>query len=115
MTAWWLANLAHVRIHRETRRRPLDLHAEELPHLLPLPARPCDADPIVYRHVNAEGFIAYQQNWYSAPWRFIGAIVPVRIAESELVIYSPKLQEIVRYRRHERSVVGQSQDSGVGD
>lgn len=107
VTAWWLANVADVRIHRETRRRPLDLHAEELPHLLPLPARPYDADPVVYRHVNAEGFIAYQQNWYSAPWRYIGAIVPVRVAESELVIYSPKLQEIARHRRLDRSVVGQ--------
>jgi hypothetical protein len=31
----WLAEVADVRVHRETKRRPLDLHAEELPYLIP--------------------------------------------------------------------------------
>ena len=34
--AQWLAEVADVRIHRETKRRPIDLHAEELPYLIPL-------------------------------------------------------------------------------
>ena len=38
VTAWWLENVANVRVHGQTRRRPLDLHAEELPHLIPLPS-----------------------------------------------------------------------------
>jgi transposase len=29
VTAWWLAEVADVRIHRETQRRPLDAHVEE--------------------------------------------------------------------------------------
>ena len=37
--AAWLAEVADVRVHRETKRRPLDLHAEEQPHLLPLPGQ----------------------------------------------------------------------------
>jgi len=31
VTAWWLAEVADVRVHRQTRRRPIDMHAEELP------------------------------------------------------------------------------------
>ena len=42
VTAWWLANVADVRVHRETKQRPLDRHAEERPHLIPLPATPYD-------------------------------------------------------------------------
>ena len=42
-TAWWLAEVADVRVHRQTQARPIDRHAEERPHLVPLPARPFDA------------------------------------------------------------------------
>ena len=36
VAAWWLAEVADVRIHRQTQRRPLDMHAEELPAPDPL-------------------------------------------------------------------------------
>src|SRR5208283_2495297 len=36
VTDWWLKEVADVRVHRQTRRRPIDMHAEELPHLIPL-------------------------------------------------------------------------------
>ena len=39
-TAWWLANVADVRVHGETKQRPVDRHALEVPHLLALPAVP---------------------------------------------------------------------------
>ena len=39
-TQVWLANTADVRIHRETRKRPIDAHAEEQSHLLKLPEQP---------------------------------------------------------------------------
>src|SRR6478672_1490288 len=86
-TAWWLAEVADVRIHRQTRARPLDRHAEEQPFLLPLPAQPFDASEVVYRTVDAEGYVAYRQNFYSAPWRLIGQIVAVRIGEDVVTIY----------------------------
>ena len=65
--AWWLAEVADVRLHRQTEARPLDRHAEERPHLLPLPARPFDTAEVVYRTVDVEGFVVYRQNFYSAP------------------------------------------------
>src|SRR5205085_2790495 len=54
VTAWWLAEVADVRVHGETGQRPLDRHAEEVPHLLALPAVAYDVSPVVYRHVSAE-------------------------------------------------------------
>jgi transposase len=35
---WWLAEVADVRVHRQTKARPLDRHREEQPHLIVLPA-----------------------------------------------------------------------------
>ena len=98
-TAWWLAHVADVRLHKTTHRTPLDLYQEELPHLLPLPEKPFDTAEVVYRTVNPEGFISYLQNFYSVPWQRIGQLLPVRITESEVVVYDPDIREIARHQR----------------
>jgi transposase len=107
VTAWWLANVADVRVHRETKQRPLDRHAEERPHLLPLPAAAYDVALVVYRVVNVEGYIAYQQNDYSIPWRYIGQALPVRVTDTELIVYGPHVEEVARHRLLPRDVTGQ--------
>ena len=90
VAAWWLREVADVRQHRQTRRRPIDLHAEELPHLIPLPERPYEVAEIVYRTVDAEGFIPYGNNRYSVPWHYLGQVLPVRITDEAVTIYSPR-------------------------
>ncbi|MDD4892208.1 MAG: IS21 family transposase [Phycisphaerae bacterium] len=107
VTAWWLAEVADVRVHRETKRRPVDLHAEELPYLIPLPDKPYDTAEVVYRTVNAEGMVSYRQNFYSVPWRYLGQVLPLRITEEELIVYGPNLEELARHRLLPRSVTGQ--------
>src|SRR5439155_1069255 len=57
MAMCWLAETADVRVHRETKRRPIDLFAEEKPHLLGLPAQPYDTARVFYRTVDADGHI----------------------------------------------------------
>jgi transposase len=104
---WWLAEVADVRIHRQTKARPVDRHAEERPHLLPLPARPFDSSEVVYRTVDAEGFVVYRQNFYSAPWRLIGQTVAVRLTQDELTIYDPAFVAAACHRLFPRSVAGQ--------
>jgi len=97
-TAWWLANVADVRVHGETKERPLDRHAQEVPHLLPLPAHAYEVAPVVYRHVSAEGLVVWQANRYSVPWRLIGRLLAVRITADELIVYGPDLTEVARHR-----------------
>lgn len=46
---WWLAEVADKRIHSTTKKTPLELHAEELPHLLPLPSLQFDTAQVEYR------------------------------------------------------------------
>jgi transposase len=106
-TAWWLHNVADVRIHGETKQRPIDRHAEERPQLIALPAAPYDLAVVEYRVVNVEGFVVYRQNSYSVPWRSIGQALPVRITETELIVYGPHIEEIARHRLFPRDQTGQ--------
>ena len=99
VAAWWLAEVADVREHRQTKRRPIDLHAEELPHLIPLPERPYEVAEMVYRTVDAEGFIPYGNNRYSVPWHYLGQVLPVRITDEAVTIYSPRLELLARHVR----------------
>jgi Integrase core domain len=96
-TSWWLAQVADVRELRALGQTPVQLHQEELPHLIPLPAQAYDVAPVVYRTVNVEGLVTYCQNGYSVPWRSIGNVVPVRVTENELIVYGPQLEEIARH------------------
>jgi transposase len=107
VTTWWLEHVADVRVHRETGQTPRQRHAEEVPHLLPVPACPFQADPVVHRTVDAEGFVAWRGNRYSVPYSHLGRLLPVRLTETELIVYGPRLEAIARHRLLARSVTGQ--------
>ena len=97
VTRWWLANVADVRTHRTTKKRPLDACAEEQPHLLSLPVHQYDTAKVVYRVVDVEGFISYANNQYSAPWRMVGELLPVRVTEDELFVYDRRVKQLAKH------------------
>ena len=107
VTASWLIQVADLHVHRETKQRPIDRYAEERPYLVPLPAQPYDTAQVLYRIVDVEGFVCYQQNHYSVPWRYIGQSLPLRITEETVIIYSPAVVEIARHRLFPRGSVQQ--------
>jgi transposase len=106
-TMLWLAETADVRVHRETKRRPIDLFEEEQPHLLALPGRAYDTARVLYRTVDPDGHIAYLQNFYSVPWQRIGELLPVRVTENELIVYGPDVKEIARHDLYPSGTTGQ--------
>ena len=106
-TLHWLSETADVRVHRETKRRPIDLFEEEKPHLLALPAQAYDTARVVYRTVDPDGHIAYLQNFYSVPWQRIGELLPVRITDHELMVYGPDVKEIARHELYPSGTTGQ--------
>jgi len=97
VTAWWLHNVADQHVLRDFKESPLQRHAREQAHLLPLPACDFDTAQVVYRHVNVEGYITHRLNLYSVPWSYIGQVLPVRITAGEVLIYSIRLDEIARH------------------
>ena len=106
-TAWWLAEVADVRLHRLTQARPVDRHAQERPHLVPLPAQAYDTSEVVYRTVDAEGFVVYRQNFYSAPWSLIGQSVAIRVTERGLAIYDRSFVVAADHPLFPKDVTGQ--------
>jgi transposase len=107
VTAWWLANVADVRVLQQTKQTPRDRHAAEAPRLLPLPAADYHADAVVHRTVDVEGFLAWRGNRYSVPYSQLGRLLPVRLTETELIVYGPKLDEVARHSLLPRHVSGQ--------
>jgi transposase len=108
VTRAWLAEVADQRIHRHTHKRPIELHEQEKPHLLPLPDHPFDTSEVVYRTVMPEGYVAYLQNLYSVPWNYIGALLPVRVTDTELIVYKPDVDSnpLARHELFTRAVSG---------
>jgi hypothetical protein len=98
VTQEWLANVADVRVLRDFQESPRERHTREQPHLLPLPASDFDTALVLYRHVNVEGFVAYRLNFYSVPWSSIGQVLPVRVSDDEVIVYSIGLEAIARHR-----------------
>ena len=97
VTRWWLANVADTRVHRTTKKRPIDAHQEELPHLLSLPEHHFDTSQVIYRVVDVEGFLRYRKNRYSVPWQWIGILVPVRLIEDTLMVYNDRIEVIAEH------------------
>lgn len=94
----WLDTIADPRpLKRMRDRTRLELFAEEQPLLRPLPQHPYDTARVLYRLCDIEGFIAWENNWYSLPYEYVTEILPVRITESELFIYKPDLTCIARH------------------
>jgi len=106
-TAWWLAHVADVHQRREAKQTPLQLHQEELAHLIPLPTQAYDVSSVIDRTVDVEGLITYRQNRYSVPWRYIGCLLPVRVTATELIVYGPQVEEIARHALWSPKATGQ--------
>jgi transposase len=113
VTAWWLAEVADVRVHQTTHQTPLELHALEVPHLLPLPACAYDWAPMLYRMVTVEGYVRVRQNLYSVPWRHIGRLLPVRVTDTEVILYGPQLDEIARHALLPATASGQHSEQAA--
>lgn len=93
----WLHEKNDQRIHRTTKQKPIDLYKEELPYLQPLPNQQFDTSLIEYRVVNNESCIEWCGYFYAVPQRYMYEACPVRISDTEIIIYSPGCEEVRRY------------------
>lgn len=93
----WLANRNDTRIHDTTRRRPIDLHGEERPHLLSLPIHAFDTAQVVYRIASVDGYVAWDGNYYSVPPQYITRALVLKVFEREVVVYSPSIEPLARH------------------
>ena len=83
----WLAEIANVRIHGETHRRPLDLFAEERAYLKPANVNPYDLARVLTLRASSQFRIVLDTNRYSVPASHAGRLLTVKVYPDRLCIY----------------------------
>jgi len=96
----WLHEVADVKEHETTRRRPLDLWKQEQPHLQPIGQQPFLTPP-AYRvqQVYQDGFVKVLGNRYSVPSSHHGAEVKIRVTEERVEIRTLEEELLCRHWR----------------
>lgn len=85
----WLDQVANVRIHSTTRRRPVDMFAEEQPLLIELPAQAYPTGTILVRRVQPDGYIPVDACFYPVP-------EAIRGAEARVMVYPHRVEILDR-------------------
>ncbi len=94
----WLETVANVRLHSETRQRPIDMFEQEKAHLLPLNPASYDIGRISTVRVNKQFRVAFDANHYSVPVNYVGIRVILKAYPDRLCIYHAE-QLIARHNR----------------
>jgi len=83
----WLDTIANVRIHGETRQRPVDLFQEEQALLHPAPAVPFDIGTVQSVRASSRFRVAYDTNRYSVPAEYASTALTLKVYPDRLCIY----------------------------
>jgi transposase len=94
----WLDEVANVRLHGTTHKRPVDLFEEEKPLLAPLPARPYDTRILRPVLVSPDARVAFETNTYTVPPDDVGKRMVLRASEREVRVYCGD-REVARHVR----------------
>jgi len=94
----WLESIANIRIHGETRKKPLELFQEEKTQLQPLPPYPYDIANITQVRTSSQFRITLETNRYSVPAEYSGTNLTLKAYPDRLCIYSGE-KLIARHNR----------------
>lgn len=94
----WLADVANVRIHRTTKKRPIDLLEEERPLLWPLPVKSYDTRVVKAVKASPMCRVRFEGSTYSTPPTFAGRELTLKASDAEVSLYA-KGEEVARHLR----------------
>jgi len=83
----WLDTVANVRIHGETRRKPIEMFQEERASLLPLPSHPYDIGTISQVRASSQFRVSLDSNRYSVPAEYAGSHLTLKTYPDRICIY----------------------------
>jgi len=83
----WLDTVANVRIHGETRRKPVEMFQEERASLLPLPPHPYDIGAILQLRASSQFRVSLDSNHYSVPAEYAGSHLTLKTYPDRICIY----------------------------
>lgn len=84
----WLGQVANIRLHAETKKRPCDLFLIEKPTLKPLPPHPYDVATIASVRASSRFRVTLDTNRYSVPAQYAGARLTLKSYPDRVCIYS---------------------------
>lgn len=100
----WLEAVANVRLHGETRKKPVELFEAEWPCLLPLPANTFDIATVSSQRASSQFRITIDTNRYSVPAEYAGRRLTVKTDPERICVYAQD-QLIARHiRSYERNL-----------
>lgn len=100
----WLDTVANVRVHAETRARPVDLIKEEMPHLLALSELKCVMSRTRPVNVCPRCRVRAEGNSYSVPPSLVGRRLTLHIEDQWLRLYDGEKPVAEHRRSYERGV-----------
>ncbi len=83
----WLDTVANVRIHGETRRKPIEMFQEERASLLPLPPHHYDIGAISQGRASTQFRVNLDSNHYSVPAEYAGSHLTLKTYPDRICIY----------------------------
>jgi hypothetical protein len=84
----WLETVANVRLHGETRKKPVELFEAERPCLLPLPANTFDIATVGQQRASSQFRITIDTNRYSVPAEYAGRALTVKTDPERICVYA---------------------------
>jgi hypothetical protein len=95
----WLSTIANVRVHSETRQRPIDMFEQEKANLHPLNPATYDIARIISTVRVSKLFrVTFDTNHYSVPVQYVGARVTLKVYPDRICVYHAE-QLIARHDR----------------
>ena len=94
----WLDEVANVREHRTTNRRPVDVLSEEQALLAPLPQAPYDTRVVKAVRASSLCRVTFEGNDYSVPPAYAGRTLTLKATATEVTLYVGA-DEVARHAR----------------
>lgn len=98
----WLDTIANVRVHGETRQKPLDVWQKEKPYLTPLPLNPFDLATVSQVRASRQFRITLDTNRYSVPAHYAGQTLTLKAYPDRLCVYMADKLIARHLRRYDR-------------
>lgn len=99
----WLDEVANVRVHGRTRRRPVDLFVAEKPLLKPLPRHPYDCASVGSVVVDRQFRVRVDGNRYSVPAAYAGRRLLLKRGPDRLCCYDGEKLVALHPRSYDRN------------
>jgi transposase len=98
----WLDTVANVRLHSETRDKPVQAWHKERPYLSPLPMHPFDIATVSQVRASRQFRITLDTNRYSVPAHYAGQALTLKTYPDRLCLYHGDTLIARHLRRYDR-------------